>query len=211
MIKILYISLVFTRLVWAHGGGLDSEGCHLNSKTIEHHCHKNTYKELTISARSSSNTAATSYKSKSLSEQYDRDSFNFRSYSASGNVGFYTGELCIETDIDHIVSLKDAYDSGAWSWTTAQKKKFANDKTNHVESCSSVNRSKSSAAPKEFRNRSRDGKGLDYNIQNWCEYVIKYHSVKAHYHLSTAVNDMSLLYACRSKETLPFSASNSTE
>ena len=30
-------------------------------------------------------------------------------------------------DIDHMVPLKEAWDSGAWNWNTDQRKKFAND------------------------------------------------------------------------------------
>ncbi|MBA3289749.1 MAG: hypothetical protein H0U21_17345 [Acidimicrobiia bacterium] len=30
-------------------------------------------------------------------------------------------------EIDHVVSLKEAWDSGAWSWTSAQRVAFAND------------------------------------------------------------------------------------
>lgn len=27
-------------LVWAHGGGLDKDGCHTNRKTGDYHCHR---------------------------------------------------------------------------------------------------------------------------------------------------------------------------
>jgi hypothetical protein len=27
-------------LAWAHGGGLNAEGCHTNHKTGEYHCHR---------------------------------------------------------------------------------------------------------------------------------------------------------------------------
>lgn len=199
----LLIILVFPNLAVGHGGGLNSEGCHTNRKTSEYHCHRGPNKGLIIPSRAITSPPSASYTPSGVNSQYDRDSFNFRSYSASGNVGFYTGKICSDMDIDHVVSLKDAHDSGASRWTSAQKTAFANDRSNHVEACSSVNRSKSSATPIEFLTRSSDGKGLEYDIKNWCEYVIKYHNVKAHYHLSTANNDMSLLSSCNPNASAP--------
>jgi hypothetical protein len=46
-----------------------------------------------------------------------------------------------------VVSLKDAYESGAASWSDSKKQTFANDRANHVPSCGRVNSSKGSAAP----------------------------------------------------------------
>jgi hypothetical protein len=34
-----------------------------------------------------------------------------------------------DVDIDHMVALKEAWDSGAWSWSAAQRRAFANDVT----------------------------------------------------------------------------------
>ena len=76
------------------------------------------------------------------------------------DIGFYTKKKC-NTNIDHVVSLKDAYDSGARFWKKSLKKKFANDKNNHVASCSRVNSSKGSSTPKDFlRNKIK----LKYNL-----------------------------------------------
>ena len=95
-----------------------------------------------------------------------------------------------------MVSLKDAYESGAASWSDSKKQTFANDRRNHVPSCGRVNSSKGSAAPKDFLRRSSDGRGLDYKIVRWCEYVIKYHSVKQAYGLSFIVNDRGIFERC---------------
>ena len=92
-----------------------------------------------------------------------------------------------------MVSLKDAYESGASYWGASRKKAFANDRSNHVPSCGRVNSSKGSAVPKDFLRRSRDGKGLDYKIVRWCDYVTKHHSVKQTYGLSFITNDRTLL------------------
>ena len=129
-------------------------------------------------------------------DRYDRQDFNYRSYKPNTAIGFYTGKACDFINIDHVVSLKDAYESGAASWSDSKKQTFANDRANHVPSCGRVNSSKGSAAPKDFLRRSSDGRGLDYKIVRWCEYVIKYHSVKQAYGLSFIVNDRSIFERC---------------
>ena len=78
---------------------------------------------------------------------YNRDSFFFESYKPNTSIGFYTNQSCDFINIDHVVSLKDAYVSGAASWSTYKKRTFANDKSNHVPSCGRVNSSKGSAGP----------------------------------------------------------------
>ena len=48
---------------------------------------------------------------------YDRKDFNYRSYKPGTDIGFYTNQPCDFINIDHIVSLKDAHESGAASWS----------------------------------------------------------------------------------------------
>ena len=127
---------------------------------------------------------------------YNRDSFYFQSYKPNTSIGFYTNQTCDFINIDHVVSLKDAYDSGAASWSTYKKRTFANDRSNHVPSCGRVNSSKGAAGPKDFLRRSNDGKGLEYKIVRFCEYVRKYHTVKAEYDLSFEANDSATFEQC---------------
>ena len=134
--------------------------------------------------------------SPSLADGYDRKDFNYRSYKPGTDIGFYTNQPCDFINIDHIVSLKDAHESGAASWSDSKKKTFANDKANHVPSCGRVNSSKGSAVPKDFLRRSSDGKGLDYKIVRWCEYVTKYHAVKIKYGLSFVDNAKATFNQC---------------
>jgi len=131
-----------------------------------------------------------------VADVYDRKDFNYRSYKPGTDIGFYTGKTCDFINIDHVVSLKDAYESGASSWSDSRKKAFANDRSNHVPSCGRVNSSKGSATPKDFLRRSRDGKGLDYKIVRWCEYVTKYHAVKIKYALSFTDNTKAIFSQC---------------
>jgi hypothetical protein len=126
----------------------------------------------------------------------DRKDFNYRSYKPNTDIGFYTGKTCDFINIDHVVSLKDAYESGAANWSASKKEAFANDRRNHVSSCGRVNSSKGSAVPKDFLRRSNDGKGLDYKIVRWCEYVTKYHAVKIKYALSFADNTKVIFNQC---------------
>ena len=99
--------------------------------------------------------------STSFADSYDRKDFNYLSYKPNTSIGFYTNKACDFINIDHIVSLKDAYESGAASWSASRKKAFANDRSNQVPSCGRVNSSKGSEGPSDFLRRSNDGKGLE--------------------------------------------------
>ena len=127
---------------------------------------------------------------------YNRDSFFYQSYKPNTSIGYYTNQSCDFINIDHVVSLKDAYDSGAASWSAYKKRTFANDKANHVPSCGRVNSSKGSAGPRDFLRRSNDGKGLEYEIVRFCEYVQRYYAVKVEYELSFESNDGATFEQC---------------
>ena len=128
-------------------------------------------------------------------EKYSRNSFHFHSYPTKIDIGYYTKKYC-KTNIDHVVSLKDAFDSGAFNWTLEKKKEFANDKENHVPACYRINSSKGSATPKDFLRRSNDKKGLEYEIINFCNYVNIYFKIKKKYSLSFKNNDTDLFNKC---------------
>jgi len=134
-------------------------------------------------------------KKKNLKTQYNRKAFLYKPYYPNTNIGFFTQNICT-TNIDHVVSLKDAFESGAKLWSLELKKKFSNDKVNHVASCLKVNSSKGSSGPKDFLRKSRDGKGMDYNILNFCSYVSIYYRVKVKYKLSFDNNSAELFYKC---------------
>ena len=127
---------------------------------------------------------------------YNRAQFYFQSYKPDTSIGFYTNQTCSSINIDHVVSLKDANDSGASSWSTYKKRTFANDKANHVPSCGRVKSSKGSVGPKDFLRRSNDGKGLEYKIVRFCEYVKKYYAVKLKYELSFGAKSQATFQSC---------------
>jgi len=185
LIKYATLALVLSSVnnVYAHGGGLNSDGCHNNRKTGSYHCHRASKPKVTTPLASSK-------------AGYNRANFGFQSYKPATSIGFYTGQPCDFVTIDHVVSLKDAYESGAYYWADSKKKIFANDRANHVPSCGRVNSSKGSARPSDFLHRSNDGKGLEYKIINFCEYIQKYYFVKKRYSLSFADNKSSQFKSC---------------
>ena len=126
--------------------------------------------------------------SAAYAEGYNRSDFNFHSYKPDTSIGFCTNQSCDFINIDHVVSLKDAYDSGGASWSAIKKESFANDRSNYVPPCGSVNSFKGSAVPSDFLRGSNDGKGLEYKIVRFCEYVEKYYAVKQRYGLSLRGN-----------------------
>lgn len=84
-------------------------------------------------------------------------------------------------DIDHVVSLKDAWQSGASAWTDEQRRRFANDKVNLLATADEINAAKSDRGPDRWRPPSQTG---------WCVYAGTYARTKNAYQL--AVTDAQL-------------------
>lgn len=179
----------------SHGGGLNAEGCYNNRKTGDYHCHRSNSKPKpllkiipkpeTIYERDTSGSMV----------PYDRDLYGYQSYQTYSSRGFYTGKTC-DTNIDHVVSLKDAHESGAGRWTITERITFSNDRLNHVPSCSRVNSSKGSSTPSDFLRKSGDGRGMDYEIKTKCAYLGIYYQIKRKYLLSFGINDLDTFASC---------------
>lgn len=90
-------------------------------------------------------------------------------------------------DIDHLVPLAEAWDSGAWAWTTAQRQALANDVTRPqlLAVSASSNRSKGDDDPAEWLPRS------SYQ----CTYTRAWVQVKHYYHLTVDSTEKAALYA----------------
>ncbi|WP_329130613.1 HNH endonuclease family protein [Streptomyces sp. NBC_01476] len=88
-------------------------------------------------------------------------------------------------DIDHLVPLAEAWASGAWAWTTAQRQSFANDTTRPqlVAVSASSNRSKGDDDPAEWLPRA------SYQ----CTYARAWVQVKHYYGLSVDSAEKSAL------------------
>ncbi|GIJ51765.1 hypothetical protein Val02_86510 [Virgisporangium aliadipatigenens] len=98
-----------------------------------------------------------------------------RWYSYYNNT-YYT--LPSDLDIDHMVALAEAWDSGARSWTTAKRQAYANDLTESralVAVKDSVNQSKSDRDPAEW---------MPTNSGATCRYVQEWVAVKKRWALT---------------------------
>ena len=83
-----------------------------------------------------------------------------------------------EVDIDHVVALKEAWDSGAWQWTDAQRLAYANDTSDSrtlIAASSSSNRSKGEKDPSNWMPSVR---------AYWCTYSANWIAVKARWSMS---------------------------
>ena len=89
----------------------------------------------------------------------------------------YDGREVLEpskVDIDHIVALRDAHESGAWGWEYSDKKGFANDLINLKASSASTNRSKGARGPDEWLPPLETAR---------CDYITEWVGIKEGYEL----------------------------
>ena len=90
-------------------------------------------------------------------------------------------------DIDHMIPLKEAWDSGANAWSTERRQAFANDldlAEALIAVSASSNRSKSARDPAEW---------LPTNISYRCQYVEDWMVVKTKWDLSVDVREFEAL------------------
>jgi hypothetical protein len=96
-----------------------------------------------------------------------RDRYTGRTYPHANPSAF---------DIDHVVALHDAWNSGASSWTRARRIAFANDPADLVLTTASANRSKGDQDPSQWAPASHDGA---------CFYARTYRAIKLRWRLHT--------------------------
>jgi hypothetical protein len=88
-----------------------------------------------------------------------------------------------DIDIDHVVALKEAWDSGAWAWSAAQRKAFANDTSDNrtlLAVTDSVNQSKSDKDPSNW---------LPPLQSYTCTYLGNWIAIKVRWNLSMDVSE----------------------
>ena len=77
---------------------------------------------------------------------YDRDDWGPHlsdlCRGAVGSADPYTGTPIDTCNVDHVVALHEAHESGGWAWSGDQKQRFSQDPDNHVASRACVNQSK---------------------------------------------------------------------
>jgi len=92
-----------------------------------------------------------------------------------------------EIDIDHVVALKEAWDSGAWAWPAARRAAYANDLTDR----------RSLLAVTAVSNRAKGDKDptnwLPPLRSDWCRYVGDWIAVKARWGLTVDTSEAGRL------------------
>ncbi len=92
-----------------------------------------------------------------------------------------------ELDIDHLVPLKQAHDSGGWTWDKERKRQYANslDDSDHlIAVTASANRSKGSRGPDAWKPANRS---------YWCEYATDWVRVKNTWGLTVTPGEAAAL------------------
>jgi len=115
----------------------------------------------------------------------------------------YTGQTIYESsnlDIDHMVPLKNAHDSGGWQWNATKKKEFANDRSypNHlIAVTSSANRQKGAKGPEDWK---------PSNTDYWCTYAISWTDIKGKWNLTVTEAELfalqEMLNYCNTKHNI---------
>lgn len=103
----------------------------------------------------------------------------------------YTGEdvhviggKSYDADVDHLVPLKEVWDSGGSNWTEAQRVEYANNLDNLIYVGSGINRSKSDGDAAEF---------LPSYEPSLCRYAVAQIDVKGQYKLNVDSAEKSAL------------------
>lgn len=87
--------------------------------------------------------------------------------------------------VDHVVSLWEAWATGAWAWTSGQRLEFANDPLNLVATTYAINELKGPLNPYRWH---------PIGAYEACEFALRVVAVKAKYRLEIHPNDREWLH-----------------
>lgn len=105
-------------------------------------------------------------------------------------VDLYTGDTIAESssvDMDHMVPLKNAHDSGGWEWDAQRREEYANYLAydDHlIGVTASANRSKGAKGPEEWKPPANS---------YWCDYAIDWITIKAEWGLTANAEEWDAL------------------
>ena len=113
-----------------------------------------------------------------------------------------------ELDIDHMIPLKEAWDSGARNWSSSQRQLFANDLSDPralIAVTAGQNRSKSDRDPSNW---------IPPNTQYICTYLAEWVAIKFHWQLSMDQSEFGrirnlLSQSCTTATIAPWGTSSS--
>ena len=116
----------------------------------------------------------------------------------------YTGETVTDAtrlDIDHMIPLKNAHNSGGWAWDKSRKAAFANEMSyaDHlIAVTASANRKKGARGPEEWKPTNRG---------YWCDYAIDWVQIKTDWDFSATKAEwgalQEMLETCDSTPSIP--------
>lgn len=187
------ISIFIPFLSFAHGGRLNSQGCHNDRKNNSYHCHRPQAQTITAPV------VKVGYDRKNWKHwiDEDKDCQNTRhellistslikptldlkgcKVIAGKWYGKYSNQYYTDPtklDIDHIIPLKEVYLSGGNKWTKKQKEDYANDYNILIPVLARENRQKGVKDPANW---------MPSNADYHCEYVKKWVDIKTKYNLN---------------------------
>lgn len=104
-------------------------------------------------------------------------------------IGPYTNQpytKASDLDIDHIVPLKEAYDSGGATWTPTLRLAFANDPENLLIVDDGLNQAKGAKDPAAW---------FDVADTYKCTYLEKWRSIKSRYNLTMDETEKAFIFS----------------
>jgi len=214
LISFLFFQIVFIPQAFAHQGRLDVNGGHYDHQTGRYDCHRlgcvdKAGKNIAQAGNLFAQSTIKKYNRRNwphwIDEDNDcqntraeiliRDSLKPVRFKRNKNCAVvegkwidpYTGQIMFKAsrvDIDHVVPLEYAWQTGAADWPKSRKQIFANDFHNLLAVNRSVNRSKSNKGPSRWQPPLRN---------YWCEYASLWRQIQGKYNLLiSAGEDQSL-------------------
>ena len=103
-------------------------------------------------------------------------------------------------DVDHMVPLGNAHDSGAWQWSANQRERYANyseDPQHLIAVTASANRSKGARGPGQWKPEDQT---------YWCQYAVDWIAIKSTWELTVTEAELAglneMLYSCNEPPSL---------